>query len=64
MTQWMSTRSRDYGTARDIARIYDVPLGTVYRWASEDQWRRTTNRPTRYHWDDVEASRDRRSLTS
>lgn len=66
MTERISTgqAAREYGTARDIARICSVPLGTVYRWASEDHWRRTTGRPVRYHWDDVEESRDRRSLTT
>lgn len=65
MTQRISTgQAADYGTARDIARIYGVPLGTVYRWASEDRWRRTERRPVRYHWDDVEKSREQRRLTS
>jgi len=48
--------SSQYLTAPDIAHIYRVAVGTVYRWASEDHWRRTRYRPIRYHMDDAQAS--------
>ena len=53
-----------YLTAADIARIYRVPRGTVWRWAHEDGWRRTRLRPVRYHMDDVHTTytKRRRSL--
>jgi hypothetical protein len=27
-------------SARDLARIFRVPLGTIHRWANEDDWPR------------------------
>ncbi|SRR6266566_1611254 len=50
-----------HATAADLAHIYRVPIGTIYRWASEDQWRRTrTAHPVRYNAHDAQASYDRR----
>ena len=49
-----------YLTASDLARIYRVELGTIYSWASRDNWRRTGTWPRRYHVDDAQASHDRR----
>lgn len=44
-------------TAGDLATYYSVPLGTVYRWASVDRWRRTRYAyPIRYNWADADAS--------
>jgi len=54
----------EYVTARDLARLFRVPVGTIYRWASEDQWRRTRYRPIRYHIDDASESKRARSLTT
>jgi hypothetical protein len=56
----VSTRT-PYGTAGYYARIYHVPLGTIYRWASTDGWRRTpaARRPVRYHPDDADRSYQR-----
>ncbi|MFI9558856.1 HNH endonuclease signature motif containing protein [Nonomuraea endophytica] len=54
-----------FETARFYALIYRVPVGTIYRWASEDGWRRTdpARRPVRYHPDDVDQSFVRREPT-
>lgn len=54
----MSTTRTAYATAADLARTYRVPLGTIYRWASLDQWRRTDprHRPVRYHPEDADSS--------
>lgn len=49
-----------YLTASDLSRIYHVALGTIYSWASRDNWRRTDTWPRRYHWEDAQASYDRR----
>jgi uncharacterized protein YjcR len=49
-----------YLTASDLARIYDVPLGTIYSWASRDNWRRTKAWPRKYYLEDVQACYDRR----
>jgi hypothetical protein len=57
-------RPGDYVTARDLARLLRVPLGTIYRWASEDGWRRTRYRPIRYHMDDAVNSKRARELTT
>ncbi|AJE44542.1 hypothetical protein [Streptomyces nodosus] len=44
-------------TARDIAALWGVAPGSVYRRASEDQWRRRAiNGRTYYHEQDVQAS--------
>jgi hypothetical protein len=44
-------------TAQDLAHIYSVPLGTIWRWASLDRWGRTKYaRPVRYSWADADAS--------
>jgi hypothetical protein len=49
-----------YFTAADLAHIFHVAPGSIYRWASEDHWRRTRYRPVRYHMDDAEQSWKRR----
>lgn len=49
-----------YLKASDLAHIYHVATGTIYRWASQDRWRRTRYRPIRYHMDDAQASWARR----
>lgn len=46
-------------TAADLARIFRVPLGTIYRWAHEDGWKRH-GWPRVYDMDDVQESYDRR----
>lgn len=45
-----------YLTAGEIARLFHRPIGTVYRLASEDKWRRVPDglRPVLYHAEDVE----------
>lgn len=50
-------------TAADLALTYKVPIGTIYRWASLDGWRRSNpkHRPVTYNRDDAEKSyRERR----
>ena len=47
-------------TAADLARLWRIPLPTIWRWASEDQWPRTRTRPVRYDPDAAQASLDRR----
>jgi hypothetical protein len=51
-----------YMTAVEIAEHWDLPLGTVWRYASLDQWRRSADgrRPALYLIDDVVATIDRR----
>ena len=49
-----------YLTAAALARIYHTPRPTIYRWASEDHWRRTRTRPTRYHTGDADTSYHKR----
>ena len=48
-------------TAKDLAFLWGVPLGTVHRWISKDAkkgepWPRTRTQPYRY---DPEAAQDR-----
>lgn len=45
-----------YLTAQEIAALYRRPLGTVYRLASSDRWRRVpgNRRPVLYACEDVE----------
>ncbi len=42
-------------TAKEASRRYNRPVGTIQRWASLHQWRRTRDgqRPTLYHPDDI-----------
>lgn len=52
-------------TARQASRLYNVQLGTIYAWASRDNWRRTPHRqgsvrPIEYCWEDAQASYERR----
>lgn len=59
-----------YYTALEVSIIYDRPVGTIWRLACVDQWRRSTDerRPVLYQADDVEATMRRlaqkRSLTA
>lgn len=52
-----------YMTAVEIAEEWKLPLGTVWRLASVDEWRRSADgrKPVLYLIDDVEATMDRRS---
>lgn len=50
-----------YLTAAQLSQVFggDVAVGTLYRWAQEDDWRRTVvitdaGRRTRYHLDDAQ----------
>ncbi|HEU4751520.1 MAG TPA: hypothetical protein VFU47_00330 [Armatimonadota bacterium] len=44
-------------TADDLSAMYSVPVGTIYRWASLDRWRRTRYvRPIRYDMADADTS--------
>lgn len=51
-------------TAAEVSATYRVPLGTVYRLASEDKWRRSVDRkwPMLYNGDDVEETMTRRAM--
>jgi uncharacterized protein YjcR len=53
-------------TAEDLARTYGVAVGTIYRWASEDGWRRSDprRRPVTYNRDDAEESYGKRHGTA
>ena len=52
-TRWLS--------AADISRLWGIPAGSVYRLASEQQWRRRTQaRRTYYHEVDVRHTVDQR----
>lgn len=47
-------------TAADISRLWNIPTGSVYRLASEGQWRRRSRRGRKlYHEDDVLQSLDK-----
>lgn len=56
----MHTESPVIGlTVDDIAAIWRLPKGTIYRYAHESGWRRYTyNRRVYYHPDDVMATLD------
>ncbi|GAA3941815.1 hypothetical protein GCM10023085_24340 [Actinomadura viridis] len=46
-------------TVDDVAAIWRIPKGTVYRYAHESKWRRYThNRRVHYHPDDVMTTLD------
>lgn len=49
-------------TAADAARLYSVTTATIQRWAREDRWRRTAERPVRYRWDDAQDGYEKRLL--
>ncbi len=51
-----------YLSAADLATLLRVPKGTIYRWASEDQWPRTKGRPVRYLASEAEHSQETRAL--
>lgn len=54
-----------YLTATEVATLYRRPLGSVYRMASADRWRRADNRrPTLYNATDVDASMHRGPLSA
>lgn len=40
--------SSDWLTAAQLHDMLKVPVGTIYRWASEDEWPRTGGRPVYY----------------
>jgi hypothetical protein len=46
-------------SAKDLSALWRIPIGTIYRWAHEDHWRRTS-RPVRYHAGDAERGRQKR----
>lgn len=52
-------------TASDLARIFGVAVGTIYCWASEDDWRRSDLRirPVRYNLEDARRSYQRRRVS-
>jgi len=55
----------DWWTAAELAKLYRVPTGTIYRWASEDKWRRSRRgQQVRYHGGDAQRSFDRRRLAA
>ncbi|MDI3315867.1 MAG: hypothetical protein QJR12_16805 [Mycobacterium sp.] len=66
-TIWPRSRWRELGDPwtdyATLADDYGVPVGTLWRWASEDGWRRA-KRGGRLlvHRDDAEASRERRQM--
>ena len=49
-------------TSSQLSALWSVPLGSVWRWAHEDTWRRLDRRPKRYHLDDAQRSFDTRRL--
>lgn len=63
---WPASRWRELGrtihhrylTADEIAKRWSMPIGSVYRLASEQRWRRTEDgrRPVLYHASDVETT--------
>lgn len=67
-TQWRALSRRLRGgldpmlTAAQISMTLRVPLRTVRRWADEDEWRNTGQRPNRFHQDDAQTSYDRHHI--
>lgn len=55
---------RDFWTAAEISESTGLPIGTVYRLAHADQWRRTRTKPRGYRRVDVLATLARRNLTT
>jgi len=51
-------------TYAQLSQLLIVPIGTLKRWASEDDWRRLDSRPTRYHLDDAQQTFDAHRLTA
>jgi len=49
-------------TYAQLSQLLRVPIGTLKRWAHEDDWRRLDGRPSRYHHDDAQRSYDARRL--
>jgi hypothetical protein len=48
---------KSWYSVREITQIWDIPSGSVYRHASQHQWRRVKHRGrVRYHHADVDAS--------
>lgn len=45
-------------TYAQLSQTLRVPIGTLKRWAMEDDWRRLEGRPSRYHHDDAQSSFD------
>jgi hypothetical protein len=45
-------------TAAQISMKHRVPIRTIRRWAGDDEWRNSGERPNRYHQDDAQASYD------
>jgi len=62
MNPSQSDRSTTLLDARALAWHLRVPVGTVYRWAHEDRWPRTSvkRRPVRYDLKAAERSATRR----
>lgn len=57
----MSEEIDHWETTAGISTLFRVPAGTVYRWASEDRWRRRgTRRNRRWNVEDAQESHDRR----
>lgn len=60
--QWRALSRRLRGqddlwlTLAQLSHLLRVPMGTLKRWAMEDDWRRIGQRPKRYHGDDAHAS--------
>ena len=52
-------------SARELAAIYRVPIGTIYRWANEDDWPRIGwGRHTRYQHERAEETYHARRPTA
>lgn len=58
----MTPGAGPYATMAAIARLFNTPVGTLQRWASEDQWARSSNRrrPVRYSYPDACTSWEKR----
>lgn len=56
----IATVEEFYATAKDLARLYGVAVGTIHSWASADAWKRKNVWPRQYSWSDAQASWERR----
>lgn len=46
-------------TYAQLSQLLRVPIGTLHRWAAEEEWRRLDGRPVRFHHDDAQATYER-----
>jgi hypothetical protein len=63
-SKWLTGRTahQPWLTAVELAALWTVPVGTVWRWASLDNWERIAGNPTLYDSGAAQASHDSRRV--